>query len=118
MEIVNIFLVLLFINWVCDYPLQDSFLKENKLKNKYVLFIHSFIWGMGIYLGLMYYNIQGEYYWKLIMLVAGHFFVDSWKCHEFSDYVNQKISYKQLKTIYYMDQLFHIGQILICIIIK
>lgn len=73
-----IFLVLMFINWICDYPLQNFFLAEWKQKDNLALIIHCFIWAMGVSITLYYFGIFA--WWKLIQLFVGHLLIDYWKC--------------------------------------
>jgi hypothetical protein len=100
------FLVLNLINYICDYPLQNFYLAEQKQKCNYALFVHSFIWAMGIAIGLRWFDNYAD--WKLIMLFAGHFLIDGWKCrrlYKCSD-----------RTAYYIDQTLHKLQIVACVV--
>lgn len=119
------FLFLYFINLVLDYPLQCSFLAEYKSKSDYVLFVHCAIWGLGIWFALMPFGLFA--WWKLIMLVGGHFIIDRWKCRE-----HYKLWPKKKNTdgngiiakvpvisdwmSLYIDQTLHVIQIILCLI--
>ena len=72
------FLVLYFANLVLDYPLQCEFLKTYKSKNNYALFVHCAIWALGLSIVLMPLGLFA--WWKVIMLLVGHFIIDYWKC--------------------------------------
>lgn len=110
MNAIWVFLVLNTINYICDYPLQNFFLAEWKQKNNYALFVHCFIWAMGVALGLQYYGLFE--WWKLVMLFVGHFIVDGWKCRGY---------YKRLnlsdEASFYIDQGIHVLQIILCLIV-
>lgn len=117
------FIILYFANLVLDYPLQGNFLSEYKQKNNYVLFVHCAIWGIGLSIVLMLLGLFS--WWKLIMLVAGHYLIDYWKCRGLYKKWPVKRSYddflgeikKPIISDYgslYIDQFLHIIQILIC----
>ena len=124
-----IFLFLYFINLVFDFSFQTPFMSEYKSKSDYVLFVHCAIWGLGIWFALMPFGLFA--WWKLIMLVGGHFVMDRWKCRG-----HYKLwPTKKAKPIYddvyngydrepiisdwgslYIDQTFHALQILLCLL--
>jgi hypothetical protein len=112
------FLILYFFNLVLDYPLQDEFMKQYKSKSNYVLFVHCAIWGLGLSLMLVFLKIFAL--WKLIMLVAGHFAIDYWKCHRL--YLKWPLKRKSKLPIIsdwgslYIDQSLHVVQLLLCLI--
>lgn len=128
------FIILYFANLVLDYPLQDSFLKEYKQKNNYVLFVHCAIWGIGISIVLICLGMFA--WWKLVMLVVGHYLIDYWKCrgiykkwpikHGRNIVIHNECSniyFDDMKkplisdyTAYYIDQFLHVIQLLICFI--
>lgn len=105
------FMFLYFLNLVLDYPLQGSFLAEYKQKNNYALFVHSAIWGIGISLGLAFVGLFA--WWKVIMLVAGHYAIDYWKCRRVYNSWFPKLSDY---GAYYIDQALHVVQLLLCLI--
>lgn len=103
------FIILYFSNLVLDYPLQGSFLAEYKQKNNYILFVHCAIWALGLSIILPLLGLFA--WWKVIMLLIGHYIIDYWKCRRL--YKNWNISdYNSL----YIDQSLHIGQILLCLL--
>lgn len=125
------FIILYFANLVLDYPLQDSFLKEYKQKNNYVLFVHCAIWGIGISIALICLGMFA--WWKLVMLVVGHYLIDYWKCrgiykkwpvkhshtNKLGDIYFDDVQTTPLisdYTAYYIDQFLHFVQLLICFI--
>ena len=124
------FLILYFINLVLDYPLQGTFLAKYKQKNNYVLFVHSAIWGLGIGLSLLLIDLFA--WWKVIMLVLGHYLIDYWKCRGIykkwplkkvpgQNYDDVYVGYEKVPMIsdwmsLYIDQLLHVGQIALCLI--
>lgn len=103
------FLILYLFNLILDYPLQGEFLAKFKSVNNYILFVHSAIWGLGMAFSLELFGLFA--WWKLIMLLFGHYAIDYWKCRGI---------YKQwgIKdwTSLYIDQSLHIIQILLCLI--
>lgn len=72
------FIILYFCNLVLDYPLQDEFLKKYKCENNYALFVHCAIWALGLSLVLIPIGLFA--WWKVAMLLIGHFIIDYWKC--------------------------------------
>lgn len=118
-----IFLFLYFINLILDYPLQGSFLAEYKSKNDYILFVHCAIWGLGIWFALMPFGLFA--WWKLIMLVGGHFIIDRWKCRKHyklwpkkktTDGIIAKVPVISDWMSLYIDQTLHVIQIILCLI--
>lgn len=104
------FMVLYFCNLVLDYPLQGTFLAEWKCKNNYILFVHSAIWGLGLSIALAFIGIFA--WWKVIMLVVGHYLIDYWKCRG----LYKKFPKCSDMTSFYIDQTLHVVQILVCMI--
>ena len=113
-------MILLFAGFVLDYPLQDEFLKKYKSQDNLVLLIHCCIWSFGLGIVLLYLGLFE--WWKIGMLLVGHFLCDYWKCRGL---------YKKWPTkgstgepvisdwgSYYIDQMFHIIQIALCLINK
>lgn len=118
-----VFLILYFINLVLDYPLQGTFLAEHKQKNNYVLFVHSAIWGLGLSIALIGFGMFA--WWKVAMLVIGHYVIDYWKCrgiykkwplkHEYDEFLgNIKKPVISDYGSYYIDQFLHVIQIILC----
>lgn len=109
-------LILYFCNLVLDYPLQDEFLKKYKSKNNYVLFVHCAIWAFGISIVLIPLNLFA--WWKVIMLLVGHFIIDYWKCHRLylkKEHRSSDIGKSDYNALY-LDQFLHFVQILLCLI--
>lgn len=102
-------IILLTLNYILDYPLQGDFLAKFKSEKNYILFVHSMIWAGGLSSALIYLNMFE--WWKFGMLLVGHILIDFWKCRGY---------YKKLKisdwNSLYIDQSFHVLQILICLI--
>lgn len=71
-------LILYVVNLILDYPLQGTFLAEYKAKNNYILFVHCAIWALGLSLVLIPIGLFA--WWKVAMLLIGHFIIDYWKC--------------------------------------
>lgn len=110
------FLFLYFINLILDYPLQGSFLAEYKSKSDYVLFVHCAIWGLGIWFALMPLGLFA--WWKLVMLVGGHFIIDRWKCrrhYKLWPLKNNEPIISDLGSLY-IDQTLHAVQLVLCLL--
>ena len=128
------FIILYFSNLVLDYPLQSSFLAEWKQKNNYILFVHCCIWALGLSIVLIPLGLFA--WWKVIMLLVGHYVIDCWKCRRLYkkwpltnktttiieyDGSSKKITDERLPFIsdiqsLYIDQFLHVIQILVCFI--
>ena len=115
------FIILYFANLVLDYPLQGTFLANFKSKNNYILFVHCAIWALGISIVLLPLGLFA--WWKVIMLLVGHFIIDYWKSHRM--YVKRDSNQiprdngEPTKADYialYIDQCLHVIQILLCLI--
>lgn len=97
-------LFLIWLHYIGDYPLQGDFLANFKGKYDYILLCHSIIWAgticLGLYiLGMLTLN-------KLVFLLVGHFWIDRWKSRK-------EDKSKALTRDLWIDQLLHIGQILL-----
>lgn len=120
-DIMVVFIILYFINLVLDYSLQSPFLSEYKMHNNYVLFVHCAIWGIGLSIALLVFGMFA--WWKLAMLVIGHYVIDYWKCRKVYEkwpkkcivrLNGQKVPVFDDYGAYYADQILHVIQILIC----
>lgn len=125
-----IFLFLFFIHLILDFSLQTDFMAKYKSQNDYVLFVHSTIWGLGIWFALMPFGLFA--WWKLAMLIGGHFLIDRWKCrghyklwpvkHSHKN-KNGDIYFDDVKTplisdwmSLYIDQALHAVQVALCLL--
>lgn len=100
---------LLSLHFLADFPLQGSYLAENKGKNDYLLLAHSFIWAGVLSAGLLYFGLFDL--WKAIFLIIGHFLIDRFKARgEWSDMGVQD------NHALLFDQLLHFIQIVFIII--
>jgi len=117
------FIILYFANLILDYPLQGTFLANFKSKNNYILFVHCAIWALGISIVLLPLGLFA--WWKVIMLLVGHFIIDYWKCHRL--YIKKNIDENQIPrnsgeptkadfNALYIDQGLHVLQILVCLV--
>lgn len=102
-------MILYVANLILDYPLQGTFLAEYKVKNNYILFVHSAIWAFGLSVVLMFLGLFA--WWKVIMLLIGHYIIDYWKCRG----IYKKWNIKDWTSLY-IDQSLHVVQILLCLI--
>lgn len=96
-----------------DFSFQTPFMSEYKSKSDYVLFVHCAIWGLGIWFALIPFGLVA--WWKLIMLVGGHFIIDRWKCRGHYKKWPVKPIISDMGSLY-IDQALHVGQILLCLI--
>jgi len=102
----EVFLLLLFIHFLMDYPLQGDFLANVKGDNVFLLFVHSSLWGLPIYLAC---SVFGSADLPLLaFLILGHMAVDKWKCGE-----NRYCKDGALTKYLYIDQAFHLVQIIV-----
>jgi len=99
---------LLSLHFLGDFPLQGSYLAENKGKDDYLLLAHSFIWVGTISAGLIYFGIFTL--WKAAFLLIGHFCIDRIKARGGWDYVLTN------RQALYVDQLLHFIQIVFMVI--
>ena len=103
------FIALNLVHYICDYPLQNAFLREWKAKNNYVLFVHSFIWAAGVAALLQYFGMYAL--WKFLMLLVGHFLMDGWKCRGH----HKRMGIRDLAA-FSIDQTSHAGQLPVCLL--
>jgi hypothetical protein len=101
MKMIEMLFILIVAHFLGDFPLQGTYLAENKGNNDYLLFAHSFIWAGTLSAGLIYFGTFAM--WKAAFLLAVHFIVDRWKA--------RKSSSGNLDL--YIDQFFHGIQILV-----
>lgn len=131
MYLIN-FIILYFANLILDYPLQGTFLAEYKQKNNYILFVHCAIWALGISIVLLPLGLFA--WWKVIMLLVGHYIIDYWKCRGLYKKWPYKLTIEYTKVgdstfakkvkvpiisdwnSLYIDQSLHIIQILLCLV--
>lgn len=103
-------LTLYFISLFLDYPCQSEFLAKWKAKDWHVMWVHSFLWGFGVYLAASHLGFNDSWY-MLVQLVAGHYIIDSWKAKGWY----KKHNIPDLRA-YHIDQFLHICQLLIVIL--
>jgi hypothetical protein len=128
------FIILYFSNLVLDYPLQGSFLAEWKQKNNYILFVHCAIWALGLSIVLLPLGLFA--WWKVVMLLVGHYVIDYWKCRRLykkwplskrtsriieydgsaKRITDERVPYISDIQSLYIDQFLHVIQILLCLI--
>ncbi|OJT57678.1 hypothetical protein BFP46_05085 [Bacillus licheniformis] len=107
------FLVLLFAHLLADYPLQGDFLANMKGENLTILATHAGIWTGVICIAL----------WLMSILVTPIDIVWLFVVHAIADYMKAKPVgfYKKLNPLgagLAIDQLIHIGQIIILLVYK
>lgn len=100
--------LLVTLHCLADYPLQGDFLANFKGKNRFLLFIHSFIWAGMIYMGLHHLGFANET-WHFPFLLGAHYLIDDWKC-------KRPDKSKALTTDLYIDQALHMVQIGVCLL--
>ena len=102
-------LILYIANLILDYPLQDEFLKKYKCESNYALFVHCAIWAGGLSIVLMPLCLFA--WWKVAMLMIGHYVIDYWKCRR----IYKKWNIKDWTSLY-IDQALHVVQVILCLI--
>jgi hypothetical protein len=131
----KVILILVFAHCVLDYPLQGSFLASEKSKSNFVLAVHCIIWSLGISIVLMYLGLFA--WWKVIMLLVGHYCMDYWKCRGLYKKWPCNTYYKGAQVYHggiryqckdtkepiisdmqslYIDQIFHLLQVALCLL--
>lgn len=105
----KIILILVFAHFLLDWSLQDEMTKKYKCESWFVLLVHCIIWSFGISIVLMWLGLFD--WWKVGMLLVGHYCMDYWKCRG----MYKKMGLKDMTSLY-IDQAFHIGQVLLCLI--
>lgn len=107
------FLVLLFAHLLADYPLQGPFLSEYKGSNKILLFTHAGIWTGIICITATFlgYNIDLV---DVIFLFIVHSILDYCKSNNVGIYSRLD----PLKEGLLLDQLLHVGQIILLILLN
>lgn len=104
------YLACFFLVWmhtIADFPLQSDFLAQMKGKNDYLLFCHCVIWTGFIALILITFGLFA--WWKIAVLLIGHFFIDRWK-------VRKPDKTYALTRDLYIDQGLHFLQLLLCLL--
>lgn len=118
------FAALYWANLVLDYPWQSNFEAANKGKSWYVMWVHCSIWSGGLAIGLA---LLGKFaVWKLVFLLVGHFLMDSWKARGWYEgrggdgisaggfgFFRGNRSGLSDYTAYFIDQGFHVLQLVI-----
>jgi len=92
-----------------DFAIQNDFVANTKGVNKFILFVHASLWAGTISIGLESMGLFSI--WKLPFLIVGHMIIDQVKC-------NKKNKKYALTKDLYIDQIWHIVQILIVYFIK
>lgn len=105
----KLMLILVFIHFLLDWSLQDEMTKKYKCESWFVLLVHCIIWSFGMSIALMQFGLFD--WWKVWMLLVGHYCMDYWKCRG----LYKKMGLKDMTSLY-IDQAFHIGQVLLCLI--
>ena len=100
-------LILIWLHLFGDYHLQDDFQAQNKGKNDFILFVHSALWTGLICIGLFIVGLFA--WWKIIMLLMGHFIIDRWKARK------EDKTYSLTRDLW-LDQGLHFIQLLLCLV--
>ena len=98
-QIIEIYLLLLLVHYIADFPLQGDFLGVQKSNYDYLLFVHCFIWTGCLVAALSYLGLFE--WWKLAFLFVGHFVIDRWKAR------NPKKQEQGLTRLLWIDQALH-----------
>jgi len=104
---INNLLVLITCHMFGDYVFQNDFIAKFKSTNEFIMFVHAWLWASTISMGLMYIGMFEV--WKFIFLLIIHHCIDGIKCAQID-------KSKALTKHLYIDQLAHLGQLLIVLI--
>lgn len=74
----NNFQYLVLAHLILDYPLQGEFLGVGKSKYNFLLLVHVVMWSLGVAATLQWLGMYGP--WKLQWLFWGHLIMDYLKC--------------------------------------
>ena len=97
----NEIFVLIFAHCIGDIVFQSEFIAKNKGEISIVMIWHSIIWTGCICIALQFF--VEIYLWEILFLFIGHYICDLWKCK----------STKKFPSLHlYLDQIFHLLQIL------
>jgi hypothetical protein len=79
----NQIIMMLGAHYIADFPLQGSYLADNKGKRWYILMAHAFIYATTIAIALMFLGKYSE--WKWFVIFGVHFLTDKWKSSQPKD---------------------------------
>ena len=119
-DYVSLFFILLFVHLLFDFCLQTDFMSKYKGKLPFVMTVHVFLWTMALIMTLFY--LIGDFSeWIAIFLFAGHYFSDWYKIRRIEkenlkDESNPDVL-SRLKLLFHIDQVWHIIQVLIVVIV-
>lgn len=99
-------LILIWVHLIADFVLQDDFQATMKGKNRFIMFVHAAIWAGAICIVLYFVGLFA--WWKLVMLLVGHFIIDTWK-------VTKADKTYALTRDLWIDQGLHFVQLLLCL---
>ena len=106
MKVFIFLLILIWVHLIADFILQDDFQAQNKGKNWFIMFVHAAIWTGAICIAIWFMGLFA--WWKLIMLLVGHYLIDTWKA--------QKVDKTYALTLdLWLDQALHFIQLIICL---
>lgn len=116
------FLFLLFMHCLADFPLQGEWLAKEKGKELLFMIAHCVIWTGMVSLGLHLMGMLSM--WKIGFLFFGHLAADQWKCSKaegrrvglFQTFIKYP-SARQMRFSMYLDQLIHMFQLLIVVVL-
>lgn len=109
---INLILSLITAHLIGDYVLQNDFLATQKSNNKFILCVHSWLWTFSIWVAFYVNNINIDIF-GLILTFLIHFEIDRIKCN--LSKVNKEYS---MTKYLYIDQIAHITQIIILMILS
>ena len=87
-----------------DYIMQTDFMAKYKGENKYILFVHSWLWVACLYICFWFLLGKEANIEQCFFLLVGHMAIDEWKC-------KRKDKTKALTIYLWIDQLLHFIQI-------
>lgn len=107
LKLLILILILLWVHLIADFVLQDDFQATMKGKNRFIMLVHAAIWAGAICVAIYFMGLFA--WWKLIMLLVGHFIIDTWKA------TKSDKTYALTRDLW-IDQSLHFVQLLLCLI--
>jgi hypothetical protein len=113
------FLALVFVHFVFDFALQSKFMSDYKGKLTFVMGVHVFIWTWAVC--TMITQFVTLPLWMIPFLFLGHWFSDQYKIHliekEKLEDENDPKKLARLKFLFHVDQVWHLVQLAIVVLL-
>ena len=99
-EIILLFIFLLFAHYIADFALQSAFLAENKYKSHHIMFAHCMIYTGVLSIVLLLFDVLTLALIGFILL--SHFIIDTLKG------LDIKAGLISIEALFHIDQVLHI----------